>query len=70
MRSILLSCDVFDESHTSVNLADRLKQIVDEWELNGKVILTVFDNASNIKKAITQELKWKYFCTYFESCGA
>ncbi|CAH1114950.1 unnamed protein product [Psylliodes chrysocephalus] len=61
MNSVLLSCDVFEENHTAVNLAERLKKIVAEWGIEKKIILTISDNASNIKSAISKELGWKFF---------
>ncbi|KAJ8930409.1 hypothetical protein NQ314_016804 [Rhamnusium bicolor] len=61
MKSILLDCDILDASHIALNLATRLKETVQEWDLENKIILTVSDNASNIKSAISTELGWKFF---------
>lgn len=47
-------------SHTSVNLATKIKEITDSYELSDKILLVVSDNASNIVGAIT-ELQWKKF---------
>lgn len=61
MRSILLSCDLMCESHTAVNLAEKLRETECNWGVEYKIILAVSDNANNIKSAITNELGWKFF---------
>lgn len=63
-KSMLLSCTSFSESHTSVNIAQELKNIMDEWNINQKVGLIVSDNASNVVGAVQKELKLKHLgCT-------
>jgi len=37
LRSVLISCSAFNESHTSNNLSAEIKKTVDEWQLDGKV---------------------------------
>lgn len=64
MRSVLLKCAHFDDSHTSVNLAKDLKNVAEEWGLEKKILLAVTDNASNIKSAIIKELGWNHFGCY------
>lgn len=53
MESVLLDCVLFMGSHTSVNLATKIKEITDSYELSDKILLVVSDNASNIVGAIT-----------------
>lgn len=60
-KSVLLECCYLEESHTSVNLASKLRSAVHEWNLQHKILLAISDNASNIQKAIKDELHWKHF---------
>lgn len=53
LKSVLLECVPFEESHTSVNLSNKIKCVITDWGLDGKVGLVVSDNANNIKGAIT-----------------
>lgn len=64
MQTMLLECAVFDISHTSINLSEKLKEITDEWGIEKKIMLAVSDNASNIKNAIKNELGWRYFACF------
>lgn len=48
------------ESHTAINLASRLRQIVDDWQITGKISCIVTDNASNIIKAVLEHLDWRH----------
>jgi len=59
LKSVLISCSAFNESHTSNNLSAEIKKTVDEWQLDGKIELAVSDNASNIKNALSS-LKFKH----------
>lgn len=63
-KSILLEVDSFSDRHTSANLACELEGIVSHWELKGKILLAVSDNAANIKKAITEHLHWEHLGCY------
>lgn len=51
--SVLLECVPFEESHTCVNLSNKIQSVITDWELDNKVVLVVSDNAYNIKGAIT-----------------
>ncbi len=53
--SRLLVTRVMDESHSSANLRDTINSIIKEWNLTGKVVAVVTDNAANIVKAIGPE---------------
>lgn len=64
IKTVLLDCTSFPESHTSVNLAAELKKIIEEWNLNEKILMVVSDNAANIRKAIKDELRLKHFGCY------
>ena len=52
LQSILISCSLFNENHTSSNLSKQIQKTIDEWHLEGKIELAVSDNASNIKNAL------------------
>lgn len=64
LKSVLLECSSFGESHTSYNISKEIKKVLAEWNLEGKVLLVVSDNAANIKKAIKEELKLVHFGCY------
>ncbi|CAK1591180.1 unnamed protein product [Parnassius mnemosyne] len=51
-QQILLECKGLNETHTSANLAKKLKRVTDEWNLTHKVNFAILDNARNIVKAI------------------
>ncbi|XP_018570925.1 zinc finger BED domain-containing protein 1-like [Anoplophora glabripennis] len=63
-HSALLDCVSYGENHTSINLASQLKLIIQEWNLEGKILMVISDNAANIKKAIKEELQLKHFGCY------
>lgn len=55
MKSAILMTKSVPGRHTAENLAACLKEAVDQWGLNGKVIACVHDNASNIVAANSPE---------------
>lgn len=59
-KSLLLETTTLDERHTSTVLANELRRVITEWNLQNKILLVVSDNAANIKKAIKDELKWRH----------
>lgn len=65
-KSVLLECVPFEETHTSINLGNKIKSVITEWELEDKFVLVVSDNAYNIKGAITI-LGLKHFVCYAHS---
>jgi len=56
----LLSYHEFSDNHTSLNLSTKIKSILEDWDLEGKIIFAVSDNASNIQLALTK-LELKHF---------
>ncbi|KAL4121559.1 hypothetical protein QTP88_014050 [Uroleucon formosanum] len=60
LKSVLLSCHEFSDSHTSQNLSQKIKSIIQEWNLENKIIFAVSDNASNIQLAL-KILQIKHF---------
>ncbi|XP_050314913.1 E3 SUMO-protein ligase ZBED1-like [Anthonomus grandis grandis] len=67
IKSILLACQLLSDRHTSLNLAETLREIAIDWNIQNKIILAVSDNAANIKSAITKELGWKFFGCFAHS---
>ncbi|XP_067639740.1 E3 SUMO-protein ligase ZBED1-like [Eurosta solidaginis] len=61
LKSILLSASELNINHTAENLANAIYKIVCDWNVERKILLSVSDNASNIKCALTTKLNWKHF---------
>lgn len=54
LKSVLLGCYEFSESHSGLNLCITIQKTLDEWEiLNSTIVLAVSDNGSNIKNALS-----------------
>jgi len=51
-KSFTLATQEMEERHTAVNLAEKLTCILDDWEINGKVLTVVTNNAKNVVSAI------------------
>lgn len=60
VKSVLLEVGPCDVNHTSENLADELRRITTEWGVENKILLGMSDNAANIKKAISENLRWRH----------
>lgn len=53
LRSVLLGCYEFSESHSGLNLCNTIQETLDKWNIDKKkIILAVSDNANNIKSAL------------------
>ena len=52
MSSLLLACREFDIAHTGKNIATLLTSIFEEFGIESKVMYTISDNGSNMKKAL------------------
>lgn len=59
LKSYLLSCFKYSESHTSENLKNELIRVVTEWGLENKVAACTSDNAANIVGAISM-CNWRH----------
>lgn len=66
LKSYLLSCFMYSESHTSDNLKNELLRVIKEWGLENKVSACTSDNASNISKAIDLS-KWRHVWCFAHS---
>ena len=51
VKSAVLLTESFSERHTADNLADKLKESMDDWGLAGRVVACVHDSARNIVAA-------------------
>jgi len=60
LRSILLSCHSFNESHTSQNISEQINTTLNTWNLKNKIVLAVSDNAYNVQNALST-LQLKHF---------
>lgn len=60
LKSILLSCYSFDESHTGEHLAEQIDKTLKIWNLKNKIMLAVSDNAYNVQNALSK-LQLKHF---------
>ena len=52
MLSCVLETPGKPERHTGQNIADRLAEIADKWNINEKVSVVVHDQAANMKCAL------------------
>lgn len=53
MKSVLLECYHFPDSHTAENLRNELLRVTSIFDISRKVHTIISDNAANIAKAIT-----------------
>lgn len=59
LKTYLLACVEFNESHLAVNIANSIKDIADEFGIANKIAAVVTDNASNVVAAIrTGNWRW------------
>jgi predicted DNA-binding ribbon-helix-helix protein len=66
ISSVLLGCIEFGEKHTSENLANFLRNLVEEWNLLYKLTAVITDNAANIKSAI-RRCNWRWLSCFAHS---
>ncbi|XP_037921304.1 E3 SUMO-protein ligase ZBED1-like [Hermetia illucens] len=66
-KTVLLKCSYLSGSHTAVHLAEEIKNIILEWNLEGKVNYAISDNATNITKALADILSLKHYGCYAHS---
>ena len=65
LQSVLLECCALDGgSHTGTVLAQELRRIVQEWNIEEKISIVISDNGSNIKYTIEKCLGWRHFSCY------
>lgn len=64
MKSVLLDCKVSNVSHTSEHLAVEIRNIITEWKIDAKILLSVSDNTAVIENALINELNLKHFCCF------
>lgn len=57
LHSSVLSTHEVNSDHSSLNISEAIKTVLDKWEINEKVVTVVTDNAKNMKKAVKDDLK-------------
>ncbi|XP_021203082.2 zinc finger BED domain-containing protein 4 [Bombyx mori] len=63
LKTCLLDCSNFQESHTNDNIQTVLIVMVKEWNLTNKINFVITDNAANIQRAISN-IGWKHYGCY------
>ena len=67
LQAFVLETLPFSERHTGINLAQKLKEVVEEWEIVDTVRMVSHDQGSNMKAAMEilhDELNWQHLhCT-------
>ena len=60
LKSFLLEVKFMPKKHTSENLFNEIRDMINEWGIDNKHIIFVSDNASDIKKALCEigEFEW------------
>ena len=61
LKSYVLQTRSVPECHTAVNIASRLQETLEEWEIAGTLQGITTDNGRNIVNAVTDHLHWKHF---------
>ena len=61
LKHYCLQIQEITESHTAVNLADDLRNSLEQWESLDRVVMITTDNAANISNAVVKELKLPHF---------
>ncbi|KAH9637309.1 hypothetical protein HF086_006953 [Spodoptera exigua] len=63
LQSLIIATSELADQHTSLNIANALRNILNEWNIFEKIVTIVTDNASSMKKAIKDFLnKRNHFC--------
>ncbi|KAH1004138.1 hypothetical protein HUJ04_003937 [Dendroctonus ponderosae] len=52
LSSDLLGCISYTKNHTAENIADKLREVIEEWKLTNKIVAVVSDNEANMKAAV------------------
>uniref|UniRef100_A0AAR5PAX1 BED-type domain-containing protein n=1 Tax=Dendroctonus ponderosae TaxID=77166 RepID=A0AAR5PAX1_DENPD len=52
LSSDLLGCISYTKSHTAENIADKLREVIEEWKLTNKIVAVVSDNEANMKAVV------------------
>jgi len=58
MMSWILATCVFNGRHTGLNIKDNLDELLQEWGLDSRVSVMVYDNAANMNLASELSNKW------------
>lgn len=52
LKSHILDCYCYSDSHTALNLCSEIKKIAEKWGIQNKIVAIVSDNAANVKAAV------------------
>lgn len=52
LKSIVLNCHPYSESHTTDNLSKKIKNVLQQWSVENKIVFAVSDNVPNIKNTL------------------
>ncbi|CAK1599122.1 unnamed protein product [Parnassius mnemosyne] len=63
LKTFLLKCAEFKDTHSSANIQAALLETTNEWNVTNKINFIVSDNAANVKKAIA-DIGWKHYGCY------
>ncbi|XP_003388406.1 PREDICTED: zinc finger BED domain-containing protein 1-like [Amphimedon queenslandica] len=66
LKSVLLETFEFNTEHTASHIAAELNRVTTGWNINGKIICAVTDNASNMVAAI-RETGWRHLPCFAHS---
>ena len=61
LKHYCLQIQKITESHTAVNLANDLRNSLEQWESLDRVVMITTDNAANISNAVVKESKLPHF---------
>ena len=56
-------------SHTALNLANELRNSMEEWEITDKVVMVTTDNGQNIRNATTEEQELSHLVALVMHCN-
>lgn len=67
--TVVLATNEVQSSHTGENISNAILDILNNYEIDDKVVTVVTDNAENVKKAVSKGLKISQpllCCTYIK----
>ena len=68
LKNLVLKTSSFPERHTGINIAEKLQELAQRWEISEKVVYIIHDEGANMELAmeiLEKEVNWKSF-----SCSA
>ena len=59
-QSACLDCSIITVPQTAINIAQRVREVMDDWNIRRKVTAIVTDNGKNMVKAVKDYLKIRH----------